>query len=58
LQWQPLEEIIVQRSPNRCFTRVVRVGDLQQPPLVEFDAMLLERGVWQSVERRGTPPGV
>ncbi len=62
LQWQPLEEIIgaaIGANKQLLHAHVVRVADLQKLPLVEFDAMLLERVFSNLLENAAkyTPPG-
>jgi len=62
LQWQPLEEIIgaaIAANKSLLHAHVVRVGDMRQLPLVQFDAMLLERVFSNLLENAGkyTPPG-
>jgi two-component system sensor histidine kinase KdpD len=62
LQWQPLEEIIgaaIAANKSILQGHVVRVADLQGLPLVQFDAMLLERVFSNLLENAAkyTPPG-
>jgi two-component system sensor histidine kinase KdpD len=61
-QWQPLEEIIgaaIGANKQQLHAHVVRVADMRQLPLVEFDAMLLERVFSNLLENAAkyTPPG-
>jgi two-component system sensor histidine kinase KdpD len=62
LQWQPLEEIIgaaIGANKQLLHAHIVRVSDLSRLPLVQFDAMLLERVFSNLLENAAkyTPPG-
>jgi two-component system sensor histidine kinase KdpD len=61
-QWQPLEEIVgaaIAANKQLLRSHVVRVSDMHALPLVEFDAMLLERVFSNLLENAAkyTPPG-
>src|SRR4029079_15490402 len=62
LQWQPLEEMIgaaLGANKQLLHAHVVHVADMHDLPLVEFDAILMERVFGNLLENAAkyTPPG-